>query len=180
MAQLISNERVDDIPLLLSQMQTLGLSELLDEHFAPHGNWKGLSLGNVVLGWLSYIISQGDHRLNQVEEWAEGLSISLKSCLSESLRPLDFSDDRLATVLDELSKDLAWERFEGALNSQTVRVYDLSVETVRIDTTTASGHREPTPEGLFQFGHSKDYRPDLPQVKISQAALDPLGMPVST
>ncbi|MEO0396318.1 MAG: DUF4277 domain-containing protein, partial [Cyanobacteria bacterium P01_A01_bin.137] len=51
---------------------------------------------------------------------------------------------------------------------------------VRIDTTTASGHREPTTDGLFQFGHSKDYRPDLPQVKISQAALDPLGMPVST
>ena len=180
MAQLISNERVDDIPLLLSQMQTLGLSELLDEHFAPHGNWKGLSLGNVVLGWLSYIISQGDHRLNQVEDWARGLTISLKACLSESLRPLDFSDDRLATVLDELSHDLAWERFEGVLTSQTVRVYDLSVETVRIDTTTASGHREPTTDGLFQFGHSKDYRPDLPQVKISQAALDPLGMPVST
>ena len=180
MAQLISNERVDDIPLLLSQMQTLGLSELLDEHFAPHGNWKGLSLGNVVLGWLSYIISQGDHRLNQVEDWARGLTISLKACLSESLRPLDFSDDRLATVLDELSHDLAWERFEGVLTSQTVRVYDLSVETVRIDTTTASGHREPTTDGLFQFGHSKDYRPDLPQVKISQAALDPLGLPVST
>ena len=180
MAELISNERVDDIPLLLSQMQTLGLSELLDEHFAPHGNWQGLSLGKVVSGWLSYIISQGDHRLNQVEDWAESLSISLKACLSESLRPLDFSDDRLATVLDELSNDLAWEQFEGTLNSQTVRVYDLSVETVRIDTTTASGHREPTTDGLFQFGHSKDYRPDLPQVKISQAALDPLGMPVST
>ena len=125
MAQLISNERVDDIPLILSKMQTLGLSELLDEHFVPHGNWQGLSLGNVVSGWLSYILSQGDHRLNQVEEWAEGLSICLKACLSESLRPLDFSDDRLATVLDELSNDLLWECFEGALNRQTVRVYDL-------------------------------------------------------
>ncbi|MEO0870307.1 MAG: DUF4277 domain-containing protein, partial [Cyanobacteria bacterium J06642_11] len=130
MAELISNERVDDIPLLLSQMQTLGLSELVDEHFVPHGNWQGLSLGKVVSGWLSYILSQGDHRLNQVEDWAESLSISLKACLSESLRPLDFSDDRLATVLDELSNDLAWEYFEGALTSQTVRVYDLSVETV--------------------------------------------------
>ena len=78
MAQLISNERVDDIPLLLTQMQTLGLSELLDEHFETHGNWKGLSLGKVVSGWLSYIISQGDHRLNQVQDWAQGLSITLK------------------------------------------------------------------------------------------------------
>ena len=76
-AQAISNERVDDIPLLLSQMQKVGLSELVDEHFEPHGNWKGLSLGKVVMGWLSYILSQGDHRLNQVESWASGLSHTL-------------------------------------------------------------------------------------------------------
>ena len=180
MAELISNERVDDIPLLLSQMQTVGLSELLDEHFKPHGNWKGLSLGKVVSGWLSYILSQGDHRLNQVEDWARELSTTLQVCVDPALRPLDFSDDHLSRVLDELSEDLKWECFEGALNSRTVRVYDLKVETIRIDTTTASSYREPTPAGLFQFGHSKDYRPDLPQVKISQAALDPLGMPVST
>lgn len=34
--------------------------------------------------------------------------------------------------------------------------------------------------GLFQFGPSKDYRPDLPQVKVMQAVLDPLGMPLAT
>jgi transposase len=32
--------------------------------------------------------------------------------------------------------------------------------------------------GLFQFGHSKDHRPDLAQVKVMLAALDPLGMPL--
>jgi transposase len=37
-----------------------------------------------------------------------------------------------------------------------------------------------TPEGLFQFGYSKDRRPDLPQVKVVLSALDPLGMPVAT
>jgi transposase len=35
-------------------------------------------------------------------------------------------------------------------------------------------------EGLFQLGHSKDHRPDLPQVKINVAALDPLGLPLTT
>src|SRR3989441_743739 len=34
--------------------------------------------------------------------------------------------------------------------------------------------------GLLEFGHSKDYRPDLPQVKVMQAVLDPLGMPLAT
>ena len=31
-----------------------------------------------------------------------------------------------------------------------------------------------------QFGPSKDHRPDLPQVKVMQAVLDPLGMPLAT
>ena len=75
---------------------------------------------------------------------------------------------------------IQWDAFEGALNRHTVRVYDLQVSCVRLDTTTSSGYRPVEGAGLFQFGHSKDYRPDLPQVKISQAALDPLGLPVST
>jgi len=36
-----------------------------------------------------------------------------------------------------------------------------------------------TEDGLFQFGHSKDHRPDLPQLKVLLATLDPLGMPAA-
>ena len=42
------------------------------------------------------------------------------------------------------------------------------------------GYRGMTSEGLFQLGHSKDHRPDLPQVKINLSVLDPLGLPLST
>jgi len=35
-------------------------------------------------------------------------------------------------------------------------------------------------QGLLQFGHSKDHRPDLAQLKIVLATLDPLGMPLAT
>ncbi|MBI3973991.1 MAG: hypothetical protein HY332_22155, partial [Chloroflexi bacterium] len=35
-------------------------------------------------------------------------------------------------------------------------------------------------DGLFQFGHRKDHRPDLPQVKVMLSALDPLGLPLTT
>jgi transposase len=37
-----------------------------------------------------------------------------------------------------------------------------------------------TENGLFQFGHSKDHRPDLLQLKINKSALDPLGIPFTT
>ncbi|MGB5913497.1 MAG: DUF4277 domain-containing protein [Phormidesmis sp.] len=167
MAELIGNERVDDIPLLLSQIRKLNLSGLVDEHLQGHRNWQGLSIGKVLEGWLSYLLSQGDHRLNQVEAWASGVSSTLEHCLAPTVRSLDFSDDRLKRALDRLSDDQRWDAFEGALNGHTVRVYDLSVSCVRLDTTTSSGYRPVEAEGLFQFGHSKDYRPDLPQVKIS-------------
>ena len=178
--ELLSNERVDDIPLLIHQMRILGLNEVIDEHFKVHGKWQGLSLGMVVMGWLSYILSQGDHCMNHVQGWAEELQSTLAHCLDPSVRPLDFSDDRLEQVLDHLSEDELWDEFEGALSAQTIRVYGLTPACIRIDTTTTSGHRLCSEDGLFQFGHSKDHRKDLPQVKIVQSALDPLGLPIST
>jgi transposase len=53
---------------------------------------------------------------------------------------------------------------------------------VRVDTTTASTYAQwdGVDGGLFQFGHSKDHRPDLAQIKVPIAALDPLGMPLVT
>src|SRR6267143_1851041 len=63
----IITERVDDVPLLLEQMQRMGLPMLMDEHFPAHGNWYGLRLGWVSTIWLSSILSRGDHRLVHVE-----------------------------------------------------------------------------------------------------------------
>jgi transposase len=51
---------------------------------------------------------------------------------------------------------------------------------VRLDSTAASGYAQVSPDGLFQFGHSKDHRPDLPQLKVQLATLDPLGLPLSS
>src|SRR6266849_3908851 len=87
-------------------------------------------------------------------------------------------DDRMASVLDALSDDEQWQTFEQELSRHLIRVYDLRPSRVRVDSTTISGNVQPTPDGLFQFGHSKDHRPDLPQVKIKLSALDPLGLPL--
>jgi transposase len=176
----IVSERVDDIPVILAQLARLGLQPLLDEHFPTHGNWVGLSLGWVSVLWLTHILSEGDHRLNHVAPWAQQRLHTLQACTGQLVHPLDLSDDRLATVLEALSDDRRWSGFEGALNQHTLRVYDLQPACVRLDSTTANGHWSVTEDGLFQFGHSKDHRPDLPQVKSMVSALDPLGMPVAT
>src|SRR2546421_7137841 len=176
----IITERVDDIPLLLEQMQRMGLPTLFDDHFPTHGNWTGLSLGWVSTIWLSSILSRGDHRMVHVEPWVAKRLWTLGATTGQAITRVDFTDDRLEIVLRRLSDDERWSAFESALNQHTVRVYDLSTDRVHIDSTSASAYATVSAGGLFQFGHSKDYRPDLPQVKVMQAVLDPLGMPLAT
>ena len=176
----IITERVDDIPLLLEQMQRMGLPPLLDTHFPTHGNGTGLSLGWVSTIWLSSILSRGDHRMVHVEPWVSQRLYTLGATTGQPITRVDCTDDRLEIVLRRLSDDTRWATFEAALNQQTVRVYDLQAQRVHVDSTSASAYVTVTDGGLFQFGHSKDERPDLPQVKVMQAVLDPLGMPLAT
>jgi transposase len=177
---LIITERVDDIPLLLEQMQRMGLPALLDHHFPTHGNWQGLSLGWVTTIWLSSILSRGDHRLVHVEPWVAKRLWMLRATTGQAVERLDFTDDRLEIVLQRLHDDTRWAAFEAALHQHTVRVYALPTERVHVESTSASADTTVTENGLLQFGHSKDYRPDLPQGKVMQAVLDPLGMPLAT
>ena len=115
-----------------------------------------------------------------VEPWVSQRLYTLGATTGQPITRVDFTDDRLEIVLRRLSDDTRWAAFESALNQQTVRVYDLQAQRVHVDSTSASAYVTVTDGGLFQFGHSKDYRPDLPQVKVMQAVLDPLGMPLAT
>lgn len=88
---------------------------------------------------------------------------------------MDFSDDRLGRVLRRLSREDAWEALEADLWQTTVNVYALEVVSVRLDSTTTCGYHTPTEDGVMQYGHSKDHRPDLPQLKLMAAAAEPSG-----
>lgn len=176
----LTTERVDDLPLLVAQMEQMELPNLLDSHVRVNGNWAGLSPGWTTTLWLAHILSQADHRLSYVQPWAAARLGTLQRLSGQPVRALDFSDDRLAYLLRVFSDDPHWVPFEATLNRHLLRVYDLAVERVRIDTTTASGYWHVDADGLFQFGHSKDQRPDLPQLKVLLVSLDPLALPLVT
>jgi transposase len=176
----IETERMDDIPLLITHMQRMKLGELLDKHIPTHGHRKGLSVGELSVVWLAHILSQADHRMNHVQEWGSRRLETLRGCGMDGLSPQDLTDDRLADVLRLLSHDVHWQAFEQELMGHLLRVYDLPATCVRIDTTTASSYAQVNEQGLLQLGHSKDHRPDLPQLKLVLASLDPLGLPLAT
>jgi transposase len=171
------SERIDDIVLLLQMMIQIGLPELLNRHLPRHHLQTGLDLGWVAVIWLSYIVSQGDHRKVRVREWVEQRRYTLEQVCGFTIQTTDFTDDRLGIVLKWLAEDNIWTGIEREFSAQSIEVYDLPVETVRLDATTISGYRVTEETGLFQFGHSKD-DPSLPQVKLMLSTLDPLGMPL--
>lgn len=175
----VITERIDDVVLLLHVMMKMGLPELLNEHLPRHWKQEGLDWGWVIVIWLAYILSEGDHRKVVVRDWVKQQSTMIEQVCGLRLRETDFSDDRLAIVLRKLSEASTWQAIETKLSRQTIRIYRLSSQCVRLDATTVSGHHLVSEAGLFQFGHSKD-DPSLPHLKAMLGSLDPLGMPLAT
>jgi len=164
---------------LIKMMMQMGLPAILDRHIPRHWLQEGLSWGWVATIWLAHIISQGDHRKLTVRDWVKQAHTTLEETTGLSIRKTDFTDDRLAIVLRELSKPEQWHPIERDLGQSIVRVYDLTAERVRVDATTVSGYHGDSEGRLFQYGKSKD-NPALRQAKLMMGALDPLGLPIAT
>jgi transposase len=168
----LSHERVDDIPLLLGFMQQMNFPVLLERHLGSHHLHRGLSNGWLATVWLAFLLSQSNHRKVSVQDWAGNHSHTLETLIGEALRPVEFGDDRLSIILRRLY-DADWAALEGDLWAATCEVYEISYECIRLDSTTSFGYHTITPDGLMQRGHSKDHRPDLPQLKLMAAAAQP-------
>jgi transposase len=114
----VITERIDDVVLLLHVMKQMELPELLDKHLPRHWKQEGLDWGWVVVIWLAYILSEGDHRKVVVREWVNQQKTMIEQVCGLALRETDFTDDRLGIVLGKLSEPKIWEEIETALNRQ--------------------------------------------------------------
>src|SRR6266516_5167512 len=108
----VTHERVDDIPAIIAHLKKMRVAEGLGNHFPTNGNWEGLSLGWTTVVWLTFILSEGDHRLSRVEPWVKAHRRPLSRCLGRQVKSRDLTDDRLATTLDYLGVADRWVAFE--------------------------------------------------------------------
>lgn len=171
----VTHERIDDIPLLIGLLQKLRLAEVVDRHLGRHGNHQGLSNGTLTMVWLAYVLSEQSHKKYLVQEWADAHRHMLERLLGQPIRDVEFTDDRLGIVLHHLSDSESWHGIQADLWNQRVEVYDIEIKSVRLDTTTISGYHEVTEDGIMQNGHSKAHRPDLAQIKLMAACVEPCG-----
>jgi transposase len=95
-------------------MMNMGLPEVLDQHLPRHWKQEGLSWGWTAVIWLAYILSEGDHRQVAMETYVRGMKQTLEQLTAQPLRGLDFSDERLAHLLNHLSKSKYWQAIEQA------------------------------------------------------------------
>jgi len=179
-----TSERIDELPLLIYWLKQMQVDVIIDRVLGPaHGNWQGLSYGELAVIFLAHLVMSCRHFLSPVEAWAAKHQVSLSQALGKPVRAQDCTDDRLAVLLSKLGDGPTrpGEAIETELGQHQIRAYALPTETARIDMTTVSVHHQP-PEakGLLRFGRSKDHRPDLRQFKEVLATLDPVGVPLAT
>src|SRR5437868_2385413 len=136
----LQHERVDDIPLLVGLMQRLRFPELLDRFLGNHGHHQGYSNGWLSTIWLAFILSEGDHRKSTVQDWAHRHRITLERLTGMPLRPVEFSDDRLGIVLHRFAATPAWEALEAALWATSVEIFRVTLDGIRLDSTTSYGY----------------------------------------
>jgi transposase len=171
-------ERVDDLPVLFGLLQQMGIQAIVDGIIEPHGNWQGLSPGWVVTIWLMHILSEQNHCMEPVQAWAEKRLMTLHRLSGQEVKALDFSDDRLALCLKELSKPAVWQAIEAQLGAILIRVYRLRPEIVRLDATVGTVGHNPAEHTLFKVGKAKNGSYQT-QFKMMLASLDPLGLPIA-
>lgn len=90
------------------------VAEIIDEHLAkPHGNRQGLSYGELAVLLLTYIVSEGDHRICCLEKWVCEHQNSLEGITGWSIREKEATDDRCGDLL----------RILGLIDPQTEQQY---------------------------------------------------------
>ena len=181
----ITSEPLDDIPVIVRWLADMQVAPIMDAVLpTPHGNRTGLTYGQLAVGYLTFVLSECDHRISYVEDWARQRQRVLTWQLRSPVRDKDFTDDRLEDLLRRLgdSERRPWEALDEQLGQHLIAAYDLPTDAGRVDSTTVSVyHGPPHPEQtVLKFGHSKDHRPDLRQFMQQLGTLDPAGIPLIT
>lgn len=178
----IQSEQLGDLALIADFLKSCHLVEHLDTHFVMHGSWEGPSFGKIIMGMLMYIISENDHRISHIEDWAKDRLEVLRWLLEEpDLEPKHFNDNHLGLVLEHF-KGNAYGLFQQSHNKELLCFYDLNppdnVLVARIDSTKIQSYGKASK--LLQKGHQQaNKRVDLVQAKAMLLTIDPLALPIS-
>jgi transposase len=174
-------ERVDTIPLVIAILKKMDVQQIIDSTWIHHGNWCGLSYGQLAVLFITYVLHSLTHHFSGMESWVCQHKTVLEKATGWQIGEKDATDDRLGRLSEVLGEDDQTSyKFQTRMGQHLISAYQLPTEIGRYDTTSFNvcHHPENSKDGILQFGHSKNYRPDLLQFKQGLAVLDPAGVPI--
>lgn len=152
-----------ELPLIKSIIERLGLREIFAQYIKRHKNEKIPALDSLMM--LLFNITCGRQPLYELEEWVE--HIHPKIFGHDSFKKGTINDDRFGKALDKLymaDRATIMTRIVMAM----IKLTDLDLRQIHNDSTTIKAYGKipgRTRTGLkLEYGHSKDYRPDLKQI----------------
>ena len=101
-----SIERVDEIPIIFHKVKQMGIQERIDRFWPTHGNWQGLSYGQLAVLFMMYVIHSMNHRLSGMEAWVTQHQHVLEQLTGWILTPKGATDDRLGLLIEAFGADL--------------------------------------------------------------------------
>jgi len=161
-------ERIDEIPLIFHGLVKMQVAERIDAIWQPHGNRGGLSYGQLAVLFIMYVIHTLNHRFSGMEDWVAQRETALSQITGWEITVKDATDDRLGDLSDTLGHDKSQRESDYQKSgAYLIQAFELPTKIMRDDTTSVNTYHDPKKNqgGLFDFGHSKDYRPDLLQFK---------------
>jgi len=167
--------------MITAILERMDVKESIDSIFKPHGNWSGLSYGQLSVLFVTYVMHSMTHHFSGVESWANQHKTVIEQAMGWQMGEKDATDDRLGRLAEVLgeAEEKSYE-LQTRIGQHTISAYQLPTEMARYDTTSFNVYHDPenTKNGILEFGHSKNFRPDLLQFKQGLATLDPAGVPI--
>src|SRR3972149_6162028 len=86
--QTTTSERIDELPLVIHCLKQMQVDVIIDRVLGPaHGNWEGLSRGELALVYVSYVVMSCTHFLSPMQAWVVGPLHSLSRSVCRWRRP---------------------------------------------------------------------------------------------
>ena len=92
--------------------------------------------------------------IHRIAEWVADYAPVLSQLWGKPVLASDFSDDRLSTLAGYLARPVLQAQLDRRLARQTVTVYELQQEHLRLDATAIIGYHQITEKGLMQYGYA--------------------------
>jgi hypothetical protein len=89
-------------------------------------NDTGCTKGWIASIWLAHLLTKSNHRKQPVQAWVKQAHATIEKITGQTVRDLDFTDDRLTLLLRRLSQPQVWQAIEKELSQNIIRVYDLT------------------------------------------------------